>query len=234
MKLKTITFTGVDAQTDISLLPKEGAEYGFLYSMKQSQVTENHRYMKLEEIKSRAEILHSRGYKLALHICGRKATEQIVKKDKELLHLIKIFDRVQVNGSPSISDIEEICSHLPEKEIITQHHSKNAYLLDVKSSNHSILLDNSGGRGIYNGNDWDIPATQKKIGFAGGISIENVLDVVSMLEKVFTRGYWIDMEGKIRTQDDYFDIQKIKDIYNFKQWIERVNISVIRSEYDNS
>ncbi|MBR0879526.1 hypothetical protein [Bradyrhizobium liaoningense] len=54
------------------------------------------------------------------------------------------------------------------------------------------------------------PGGDRLVGYAGGISPENIHGVMSVLEQTTGR-YWIDMESGVRT-DDRFDIEKCRAV----------------------
>ena len=93
--------------------------------------------------------------------------------------------------------------------LITQHTEQNASLADAHGvANHQLLVDGSGGRGRSPG-VWTRPATSKRVGFAGGLGVDNVADELSRIAGVARGPYWIDLEGKLRT-DDWFDLAKLE------------------------
>jgi len=81
---------------------------------------------------------------------------------------------------------------------------------------HHILHDASGGRGL-SPQSWERPIAGALNGYAGGIGPDNVIDTLHALEPIVGQGYiWIDMEGKLRSRDDAFDLEAaekmLKDI----------------------
>jgi phosphoribosylanthranilate isomerase len=82
----------------------------------------------------------------------------------------------------------------------------------VKATNHCILIDDSGGRGI-SPSIWSAPHTSKQIGFAGGLGLDNLAGELEKIHAVAGTGSWVDMEGKLRTHD-LFDLDKAEACIN--------------------
>lgn len=196
-----ITFTGADEKTDVAELKKLNAEIGFLYSAERAG--NQPRYPGLGWIRETAEKLQH----ASLHICGQAARAML--RDGRLP--TRGFGRIQVNGDLTCDEVENLCGMYPWHEIITQHHTESHHLLQVKATNHSILLDSSGGRGVVPGSGWTAPVTEKRVGFAGGIGPDNIRHVMPVIALVIADGWWMDMEARLRT-DDWFDVQKAKTV----------------------
>ncbi|MGY4224421.1 phosphoribosylanthranilate isomerase [Bradyrhizobium sp. USDA 4503] len=72
------------------------------------------------------------------------------------------------------------------------------------------LFDRSGGAGVAP-TAWPMhPGGDRLVGYAGGISPDNIGGVMSVLEQMPGR-YWIDIESGVRT-DDRFDIEKCRAV----------------------
>jgi phosphoribosylanthranilate isomerase len=80
----------------------------------------------------------------------------------------------------------------------------------VFSSNHQVLFDQSGGRGIET-TEWETPLENKICGYAGGLGPQNINEQFSLIQSVADRPFWIDMEGKIRTED-ILDLALCKEV----------------------
>jgi hypothetical protein len=72
----------------------------------------------------------------------------------------------------------------------------------------SALVDCSGGTGLEIKSFPKTPGLH--LGYAGGISPDNVDGILSIL-KDYTEPYWIDMESGVRT-DDKFDLCKVRKV----------------------
>lgn len=216
MKLKHITFTGIDANTDIQALREIQreypiAEFGVLTSYHWNE--NGNRYLNPAFM---SNLYAGNGeLKLALHICGRAAHDAAEgywnRINHHLFDCLKLFKRVQLNVSgrqdnpPRMASTPTIHTEL----IIQQKSADNIALYEASAwlGNVSVLLDASGGCGI------DTPLKvlpiEGKVGYAGGINPDNVGDKLDFLMRNHTSGpFWIDMESGVRT-DDWFDTSKV-------------------------
>lgn|SRR3990167_9423329 len=212
-----ITLTGVDERTtwpQISELIYGGAEIGILYKFSPDG---RNRYPRLSWI---LDILDEAGEHCAVHICGNRARTQLLAG--KLHQSIAKAKRVQVNGALLPSDLAKICGYC-NQEVITQHCNKNdilRFLTSVPGSNHALLVDGSGGRGITP-DCWNRPRTAKQVGFAGGLGPDNLATELPKIAAVAIGDWWIDMEGKLR-DDDWFDVSKAKRCLEiFNEWLAR-------------
>lgn len=84
-------------------------------------------------------------------------------------------------------------------------------------ANMSVLFDVSGGHGKYI-KDFDVFEVEHsqviKVGFAGGITPDNCVEVVTRIEENLLSEipYWIDMETGIRDERDWFSISKCRQV----------------------
>lgn len=201
--LLAITMTGVDARTDLCALP-DGIEVGVLFT---ATPEGRHRYPeRLEAVRILGEL---EGRRVALHVCGQRAREAL--KAGALSDLTSRVQRVQVNGRMTESELQKICRQYPQHTVITQHTAANAGLLSVDVENHAVLVDGSGGRGVSPA-AWARPPTRKSVGFAGGLGPENIVDEIGRIRVVAFGDWWIDMEGKLRDVDDWFDVRRAREL----------------------
>lgn len=223
MKLKHITFTGIDARTainDLVDIQREFpiAEFGVLTSYHWYE--NGNRYPDPRLIRN----LYDKRLNLALHLCGRAASEAAAGYwdiiDKHLIYCLGLFNRVQLN----IADRPDLPFRLAStpirhKEVIIQQ--KGIHDIDMfersKWMNTSVLLDASGGQGIDTpievlpnvSNDY---VSRFKVGYAGGINPDNVGDKLTyLLWNNQVGDFWIDMESGVRT-DDWFDTDKVRQV----------------------
>lgn len=222
MRLKHITFTGVDAKTDIKALQEIQeqypiAEFGVLTSYHWYE--NGNRYLEPQLLGN----FQGCQLNLALHLCGSSALEaadgQWRMIRKHTLDYLWLFDRVQLNVANRTDNPKRISSLRPDErtELIIQQHPDNTalyeeskYLGNDENGGVSMLLDASGGQGI------DTPIkiypSDGKIGYAGGINPDNVGDKLAyLLENVKQGSFWIDMESGVRT-DDWFDVNKVSRV----------------------
>ncbi len=208
------TFTGVDEFTDLEKLEELSVRYpfvewGVLLSTSENRLENGYRYPSYDWLKENLPklktIAEKTGCSIALHVCG-KETKKILSQaqDSVALELLDFVNRVQINfvyKEDQVLQLEDLCKKFPNKVFITQHNEKNNDLyLKIKSNNHQVLFDASGGRGIECSN-WEKPLSDKVCGYAGGLGLDNIELQFESIKKVVKDDFWIDMEGKIRTSD---------------------------------
>ena len=119
--------------------------------------------------------------------------------------------------------LKSVIESFPNQEFIIQYNdnTKDAVRkLNETGVWFTTLYDASGGRGILP-KSWDAPVrADRPMGYAGGLSPENVKENltkisshVSLLDDI-----WVDAEGKLKT-DDKFDVARaIQYVKNVKSW----------------
>ena len=203
-----LTFTGVDEFTDMAALDKllYGQEVGILVT---DSPDGRNRYPSEAWIEQTiAEYKH---HPIALHICGVRARTKLLSGYYKSWAID--VKRIQVNGVVTADDLHTICSLYPDQKIITQPGKpENDPLVDlvVADNNHCLLIDGSGGRGI-SPPEWKSPVATKNVGFAGGLGPDTIVSEFLKIEKIAKEGFWLDMEGNLRTEDK-FDISKVKKV----------------------
>lgn len=225
MRLRHITFTGIDARTDLQELQAIQlqyplAEFGVLTSYHWYDNTQ--RYLNPQFLPN----FYGRGLNLALHICGSAAHDamdglwnRINRLTVEYFYM-GLFQRVQLNVANRSDNPDRLASMLPNcrAEVIIQQRPGDAALFEhsqwvgreTRLRNVSMLIDGSGGLGIDS--PISIYQSAEKIGYAGGISPENVADKLAYLfENVRHGEFWIDIESGVRT-DDWFDLDKVRKV----------------------
>lgn len=203
-----ITMTGFDEHTSNFLvkhiLGRYGIEMGVLYTFDPEG---RNRYPSPKWID---RFVREYGRNAALHICGGRARKQLLAG--ELKHWTDRVGRVQVNGHVTEEELIQISRMV--RTVITQHDPmtmKNVKLFSVPLGNHEILVDGSGGEGKLP-LSWVRPVTWKKVGFAGGLGPDTLTTELPKIQMTANQNYfWIDMEGKLRNDDDRFDVEKAVD-----------------------
>jgi len=217
MRLKHITFTGIDSKTDIEALQEIQnqypiAEFGVLTSYHWYE--NGNRYLDPQLLCN----LRGRKLNLALHICGSAAHDATGgywnRINFHTLRNFYIFNRVQLNvanrndNPPRLASTPDI-----RTELIVQQTPGNTSLYEHStwlSGKVSMLLDESGGRGIDT--PLEVWPSSDKIGYAGGFNPDNVGDKLAyLMENVRQGEFWIDMESGVRT-DDWFDLDKVRRV----------------------
>jgi hypothetical protein len=224
MKLKHITFTGVDSKTDIDRLLEIQREYpivefGILASKHWNE--NGPRYLNPSLIHK----FYDKKLNLALHLCGsisRDAAEGLwVEVDNLIGRNLKIFKRIQLNiakrnDNPnycwaSIFSGQEII--IQQKDTVNDSILKNTIEkwkeYEWNKCTLSVLIDGSGGQGIDTG--IQLYPYDGCVGYAGGFNPENCAEKLTYLYENVSGDFWIDMESGVRT-NDYFDLDKVVSV----------------------
>lgn len=184
----------------------EKHEVGILYSEKRLGTT---RYPEHKLINRLFELPH-----VSLHLCGR-AVYDLIRKGRvsnELESLINIADRVQLNISATdwspktvaknLNDVNSAMAWIIQFGTGDETLKKCVEIADLLHNPH-FLFDCSGGRG-------ELPAFWPSIslpnmGAAGGLNPDNVQQQLKMMyERGYIRkGFWVDVESGIRTNDKW-------------------------------
>ena len=223
MRLKHITFTGIDAKTDLRELQAIQqqypiAEFGVLTSYHWYE--NGNRYLNPAFL---SNLYAGNGeLNLALHICGSAAHDAAVgdwyKIYDHLFGALNMFKRIQLNVANRTDNPKFLWgAHYRDQELIVQQRNAEDVALYAATRSEleylcpvSVLLDASGGQGI------DTPIkilkTLGKVGYAGGINPDNVAEKLSfLLQNVRMGEFWIDMESGVRT-DDWMDLGKVRRV----------------------
>lgn len=219
MKLQHITFTGIDGKTDLGALCELQQQYPiaeFGVFVAKNWRENGNRYFN----PSYLDALAGRGLNLSAHLCGSIA-RAAVRGDFQPFRnwtryfLLSLFNRCQLNIATSKENPDSfefpVTAFLFD-EIILQQRSVDDCDLYLKSNTNehiTMLLDASGGEGI----DTSLVAfAGRKVGYAGGINVDNVAEKLTFLmENEQVGDFWIDMESGVRT-DDWFDIDKVRRV----------------------
>lgn len=223
-KLISISFTGIDARTDLNELEnitKENPFVDFAVLLSRNWKDNGNRYYNPHDIFN----FLGKTIFLNAHLCGSLAHDAALGKHLpyDFLddRLWDRFHRFQLNLAERQDNPPYVLRPFGTyQQIIIQQRSIDnlslflesiKYRKDHRYRNFSLLLDASGGRGI------DTPIqvyTTKKyhVGYAGGINEENVADKLRFLLSCPDVGpFWIDIESGVRT-DDWFDTAKVRRI----------------------
>jgi phosphoribosylanthranilate isomerase len=147
---------------------------------------------------------------LSTHICGAWVREMFVgKMDWTALPMVaSVSQRVQINTHAeehvSTRRMMDTLEQRSEAQFIFQWDGVNDHLIYAAKAcalNVAALFDTSGGAGVLP-EKWIAPADEFPCGYAGGLGPDNVLAQIAKIEAVCAKPYWIDMERRVRTQDD--------------------------------
>lgn len=177
-----------------------------------------------------------RQYKLPLagHICGAWVRKLVVQKDpavfEEHPEFLEMFPRIQLNFSPyhAAPLFLDVLKKYPNQFIFqvgNKGKAEKENLLRIgldMGLNLAVLFDRSGGKGVLP-SEWPQPIDPFYLGYAGGLgpdSLEEQLPKIA--EVVGRRTIWIDMESRVRSEDDrVFDLDKVRTCLEIaKPWIK--------------
>lgn len=209
------TFTGVDEKTNLDDLKELSKKYpfiewGVLFSVSENKSFGRNRYPSmdwfLQKMCKLGEIRKETGVSLALHVCG-KAVGDLLNGTGLVSEMVNGFNRVQINlryKPDVVAKLERLMDKHKDIIFITQHNNVNVDLWKlINKENHQVLFDKSGGRGIE-ANDWEKPLENKVCGYAGGLGLDNIeYQLDNIIKVVNGNQFWIDMEGKIRLNDEF-------------------------------
>ncbi|MET4720710.1 hypothetical protein ABIF63_004816 [Bradyrhizobium japonicum] len=207
MKPEFITFTGIDNWTELydihALSLKYPIEWGILFSPERQG--SDPRYPEGDAL---SRFMWS-NLRLSAHLCGEYSRR--IMAGESVVDICPVdlgcFARVQINHvDPVPARIVEFRNGWGKMRAIAQTRADEF----PRDTSVDWLFDRSGGRGeaptawpAHSGGD-------RLVGYAGGISPENIRGVMSVLEQTTGR-YWIDMKSGVRT-DDRFDIEKCRAV----------------------
>lgn len=216
MKIHTLTATGIDEKTNLEQLIQINKAFPFMeWGVSFSKNSSSNRYPSMEFVEEKILPL-SHELHLAAHLCGN-IVNLFIEQDKEFLNILSHFGRVQINvASKNMTKTKR------EKLIHAISQYQGQLILQESSSNEDLnqqlrkffhvayLFDKSGGKGI-SPDTWPEYLQNSYCGYAGGLSHLNLnSQIVAIEEKAGNNYIWLDMEGQIRTNEDWFDLEKIR------------------------
>ncbi len=195
-----ITFTGADDKTPPDDLAAFAArhprtEFGILFSRSRAGLS---RYPSREWVG-----LLPNNLMLAAHVCGRWANELAVDGwQPDVEAQLSGFGRVQINIAKPPSDLGPLIQFGARHsvEIILQCRDPEIFPTEDRVS---WLFDASGGRGVMP-QSWPTHPGNRLVGYAGGLGPATVHEALDAIQTASP--FWIDMESKVRDQDDLFDL----------------------------
>ncbi len=204
-KPKHITFTGVDANTDLDRLAdisrRYRCEWGVLFSKNRQGI--DNRYPAEDVI----ERILARHVSYAAHVCGKYAQDIMSGTYTDGLPLDR-FRRIQVNHvSPNLGVLAEFAAKIG-RIVISQWRDPDFFVPSPEGV--QLLYDPSGGRGTATF-DWPVNKENQVVGYAGGINPDNAESINSLVATHSPTGYWLDMESGVRT-DDWLDLDKVEAV----------------------
>lgn len=219
MKLKAVTITGADDKTDIKEMLAVSAEFPFVeWGILVSKIRGGGPRFPSREW-NRRFAANAAGLAVSTHVCGAWVRQLLrgTLKWGDLPDCHRVSQRVQIN-----THAERYVSTLgmmktlgeEDNEYIFQWDGVNSHLTyaaHAYGARVAALFDKSGGAGKLP-REWPYPTKEFWCGYAGGLGPENVVAQVRLIERVCDRPYWIDMEQRVRTDDDVLDMAKVRSV----------------------
>lgn len=236
MKINKVTMTGADNSIrpqDLIQLTKEFPFVEWAILLSQSSAG-NPRYPTQDWITELKVVAKEHSLPLAGHICGAWVRNLVVKKDtsvfKERPEFLEMFPRIQLNFSPYHA------AQLFLQELLP--YEKNQFIFQVGSKgkadkeillqlgldmglNLAVLFDRSGGKGELP-KEWPAIMEPFFCGYAGGLGPDSLAEqLVKINEVVGDKTIWIDMESRVRSDDNsQFDLEKVATCLELaKPWV---------------
>lgn len=235
--IERVTVTGADDSVrpeDIYELSKQypWVEWGILLSKSSTGKNRFPSQQWLEQLSDlwTHSLTENIKFTLSGHICGEWVRD-ICKGEWTILDELPntdMFERFQLNFHALVHklDVDKFVAGFQGerqhwKQFIFQLDDVNNSILDKARDagiNASGLFDLSGGLGILP-SEWPISADY--VGYAGGLSPDNVRENIEKIEKVAPDRIWIDVETHVRSTDDaIFDLEKVrKFLENSKDFV---------------
>ena len=221
--LELVTFTGVDAHTDLTELARIAneyprAEFGVLVGSQTSG--DNPIFPPIDIV---CALRNLRGVNTALHLCGKDA--RIVAGETHTPHALNLlcqgFGRVQVNlhgdgENPErvqVRDLEirRFAQKVDTGSVILQHRGPWNEI-PVDHPRIEYLFDLSEGRGEEGFEHWPDPPEGRRVGYAGGLGPHNITTALEFAKGHPKARIWFDMERNVRDQDYRLDLDMVREV----------------------
>lgn len=238
MKLKYVTLTGADDKTNPETLGDLSARYPFvewaiLFSQSKASVP---RYPDYSWVLHLVECQSRKPMNLSAHLCGKWVDDvtkgRITFLDDKCIDVA--FGRVQLNMTNGRFE-KMICDKIScttcagvkqqvifgsnYKDLVHDDYDRADLMSTFKHYGLCPLFDSSGGRGIE-AKVWPKPLDGIICGYAGGLGPDNLEEQLQKIEAIVGDAtIWIDMETKVRT-DEEFDLKKCEKVLQIaEKWI---------------
>ena len=247
MSLKFCTLTGADDNTDSEALIELSKKYpfvewGILYHANYAALP---RYPSSHWIVEFLKNVEHADFHIntSIHLCGERTIAAFFKGEKEMVDLVRKFDRVQINQTRMLDlftadEIRTSANLMKPVEITFQYrdHSRGLEEVLASLSNVSFLFDDSRGAGILP-QEWKTPLYGFYCGYAGGLGPGNIEVQLPMIAKAaMSNDYWIDMETKLRWLTDKnldkFGLDRSEFVLEkVQEYIDKTEIGLLPQSY---
>lgn len=200
-----LTFTGVDDLIDlndlIALSKRYPIEWGVLYSPKRQGVDRRYPVMPFN-----AGLCQAHNLRMAAHLCGGYARRVAAYGSAAKIDEIDFtpFQRVQFNGQHAATNCAAWAYVNGMKPILPTRSYHFPASISV-----TWLFDQSGGRGKEAAR-WPHHEEERLVGYAGGLCAENINRIINEIDPIGP--YYMDMEGRMRDADDWFDLNRVEEV----------------------
>ena len=213
MRVSNITFTGADDTISIASLEEANTYFPFIEWGILFPSTGGPRFPSPKWVQG----LFDTNLKLSAHLCSSLVSNALKGNIAVFAGIVGVdlfhkFNRIQLNfhGLPvelEQSGFENLVDKLPH-EIILQMDGVNNWLSNIQDT--SLLFDTSSGAGIRPF-EWPSIIEGRKCGYAGGLGPDNLKAELDYLDYFLPEDavIWVDMETKLRTNQDGFSIDKV-------------------------
>lgn len=220
--LDRVTITGADDNTSVKEMAALSAEFPFVeWGILVSKKREGTRrypgsdWHGLLWNESSDQYESGNRMKFSMHVCGSWARQIFAGETNwsELPLTKYLATRIQINGTPGTSSTgKSLAAWKTLKQYIVQYPRAHDFIAGGRVCGFDMvpLFDESGGEGIVR-ESWPPPVDGAYCGYAGGIGPDNVVDVVGKINSACKSPFWIDMEGRVRT-DDSLDMDKVRTV----------------------
>lgn len=234
MKISKVTMTGADDSIYPNQLTKLSQQYpyvewGILLSSNSEGKYRFPSLIWMEELKALESNIQISG-----HICGKWVRDLLIGQNTFVIERPTIFDMFQrfqlnfhaeqltVNPEAFMQSVQILSRG---RETIFQLDGVNNSLIQPfidKKKYVAGLYDTSHGAGLIP-KAWPKKISGINMGLAGGLGPENLAEQLDkMSESIGNNTIWIDMETKIRSDNDkIFDLEKVEQCLEIcRKWIE--------------
>ena len=183
--LELVTFTGVDAHTDLEELARIAGEYPqaeFAVLFGSQTGGDNPIFPPMDTVRA---LRNLDGVNTALHLCGRHAREAAGEEPmgQSLKLLAQGFGRTQVNLHGDVQDPRRVEIAVPAIKRFAEQTGTGSVILQHRGHWNEIpvdhprieyLFDLSEGRGEEGFEHWPDPPGDRRAGYAGGLGPHNI------------------------------------------------------------
>ena len=221
--LELVTFTGVDAHTDLKELARIAMEYPqaeFAVLTGSQTGGDNPIFPPLKTVRA---LRNLDGVNTALHLCGKYARMAAAEMPAGWPIKIKAqgFGRVQINLHGDAENprrvqvraamVRHFAQETETGSIILQHRGPWNQI-PVNHPKIEYLFDLSEGRGEEGFEHWPDPLGDRRVGYAGGLGPHNIKTALEFAARHPEARIWFDMERNVRDQDYRLDLGKVRKV----------------------